>query len=100
MSGETIRSKTDEYAQKLYYQDSDFTVVERVTSIAKKRGVPNMQIALAWVLQQPGVTSPIVGASKMQHLEEAVGALQVKLDAEEFKALAEPYKPHPILGHS
>ncbi len=98
--GETIRSKTDEYAQKLYYQDSDFTVVERVTSIAKKRGVPNMQIALAWVLQQPGVTAPIIGASKMQHLEEAVGALQVKLDAEELKALAEPYKPHTILGHS
>jgi 1-deoxyxylulose-5-phosphate synthase len=75
-------------------------VVERVTEIAKKRGVPNAQIALAWVLQQPGVTAPIIGASKMNHLEDALKALEIKLSDEELKALAEPYDPHPVLGHS
>jgi aryl-alcohol dehydrogenase-like predicted oxidoreductase len=98
--GETLRAKTDEYAQGLYYQDSDFEVVQRVTEVARNRGVSNAQIALAWVLQQPGVTAPIVGASRMKHLEEAVAALQLKLDEAELKALAEPYRPHGILGHS
>jgi len=98
--GETVRAKTDEYAQGMYYQDSDFDVVERVSEIARKRGVPNAQIALAWVLHQPGVTAPIVGASKMQHLEDAASALEIKLDEEELKALAAPYRPHRILGHS
>ncbi|MCU1260718.1 MAG: oxidoreductase, aldo/keto reductase family [Bryobacterales bacterium] len=97
--GETLRAKTDDYAQKLYYQPSDFAVVERVTEIAKKRGVSNAQVALAWVLQKPGVTAPIVGASKMHHLEDAVAALDLKLTDEEMKALEEPYQPHPILGH-
>ena len=67
---------------------------------ARKRGVPNAQVALAWMLQQPGVTAPIVGASKMQHLEDAVAALEMKLDEAELKALDEPYRPHPVLGHS
>jgi len=98
--GETVRAKTDDYAQKLYYQPSDFTVVERVTEVAVKRGVSNSQVALAWVLQQPGITSPIIGASKMQHLEEAVAALSLRLEEHELKALAEPYQPHRILGHS
>ena len=98
--GETVRAKTDDYAQKLYYQPSDFTVVERVTEIAGKRGVSNAQVALAWVLQQPGITAPIVGASKMPHLDDAIAALSLKLDDAELKALAEPYQPHRILGHS
>ena len=98
--GETLRAKTDDYAQKLYYQDSDFAVVESVSAIARKRGIPNAQVALAWILQQPGITSPIVGASKMGHLDDAVAAMSVKLDDEELKALAEPYRPHGILGHS
>ena len=98
--GETIRAKTDEYAHSLYYQDSDFAIVERVTQIARKRGVSNAQIALAWMLHQPGITAPIVGASKMQHLEDAVAAVHLKLDKAELKALEEPYQPHPILGHS
>jgi aryl-alcohol dehydrogenase-like predicted oxidoreductase len=97
--GETIRAKTDDYAQKMYYQPSDFTVVERVTEIARKQGVPNAQVALAWMLAQPGITAPIVGASKMQHLDDAVAALRLKLSEEELKALAEPYQPHPVLGH-
>ncbi|WP_437534636.1 aldo/keto reductase [Sorangium sp. So ce726] len=98
--GETVRSKSDEFAQRLYFQDSDFTVVEKVTEIAAKRGVPNAQVALAWLLQQPGVTSPIVGATKLSHVNDAAKAVELKLDAEELRALAEPYRPHPVLGHS
>jgi aryl-alcohol dehydrogenase (NADP+) len=98
--GETIRAKTDEYAQKLYYQDSDFTVVERVGEVAKRRGVSNAQVALAWILSKPGVTAPIVGASKMSHLDDALAALDLKLDAEEVRQLEEPYTPHGVLGHS
>ena len=97
--GETVRAKTDDYAQKLYYRDSAFTVVDRLTQIAQKRGVSNAQIVLAWILQQPGVTAPIIGASKMPHLEQAVAALDIHLDDDELKALAEPYEPHPVLGH-
>jgi aryl-alcohol dehydrogenase (NADP+) len=70
-----------------------------VTEIAGKRGVSNAQVALAWLLAQPGVTAPIIGANKMAHLEDAVAALDLKLDADELKALAEPYQPHPIKGH-
>jgi len=98
--GETIRAKTDDFAHKLYYQDSDFTVVERLSAIAERRGVPNAQIALAWLLQRPGVTAPIVGASKMKHLEDAIAALDLRLDPEEIKSLEEPYQPHKVLGHS
>ncbi len=97
--GDTVRARTDDYGQRMYYQDSDFAVVGRVSEIARKRAVTNMQVALAWVLAQPGITAPIIGASKMQHLEEAVTALDLKLDESELKALAEPYQPHPVLGH-
>ncbi len=98
--GETSRSKTDDFAHKLYYQESDFAVVERVTEVAAKRGVPNAQVALAWVLAQPGVTAPIVGASKPHHLDEALAAAELKLTADEVRALEEPYRPHPVLGHA
>ena len=98
--GETVRAKTDEYAKMLYYQPSDFAVVDRVGEVARKRGIPNAQVALAWLLHQPGVTAPIVGASKMHHLDDAVAALSLKLDTEELQALSEPYRPHPVLGHS
>jgi len=97
--GETLRAKTDEYAQMLYYQDSDFEVVKRVSAIAQRRGVSNAQVALAWVLAQPGVTSPIVGASKMQHLDDALAALDLKLESSELKDLEAPYTPHAIGGH-
>ena len=97
--GETIRAKSDDYGQKMYYQDSDFAVVDRVGEVARRRGVSNMQIALAWILHQPGVTAPIIGASKLQQLDEAAAALSVKLDNDELKLLAEPYRPHPVLGH-
>jgi 1-deoxyxylulose-5-phosphate synthase len=96
----TLRAKTDDFAHKLYYQDSDFAVVDQVTAIAQSRGVANAQVALAWVLAQPGVTAPIVGASKMGHLEDAVAALDLRLSAEELAALEAPYRPHGVLGHS
>jgi aryl-alcohol dehydrogenase (NADP+) len=98
--GDTLRARTDAYGQGLYYQPNDFDVLDRITAVAGKRGVPNAQVALAWVLQQPGITAPIVGASKTSHLDDAVAALKIKLDDAELKALAEPYRPHAILGHS
>lgn len=98
--GETTRARTDDYAKQMYYQPSDFTVVERLTEIAAQRGLSNAQIALAWMLSKPTVTAPIIGASKMRHLEEAVAALGVGLTEEEIAALEAPYQPHPVLGHS
>ncbi|MDD3179256.1 MAG: aldo/keto reductase [Opitutaceae bacterium] len=98
-AGETTRARTDEYARTLYYQDSDFVVVDRLSEIARRRGVPNMQVALAWILHQPGITAPIIGASKLPHLDDAAAAVNLKLDEAELKALAESYRPHPILGH-
>jgi aryl-alcohol dehydrogenase (NADP+) len=97
--GETTRARSDDFAHRLYYGDDDFKVVDRVTEIAKVRGVPNAQVALAWLLQKPGVTAPIVGATKPHHLADALAALDLKLDADEIKALEEPYRPHPVLGH-
>jgi Predicted oxidoreductases (related to aryl-alcohol dehydrogenases) len=97
-SGQTTRAKSDQFAHRLYYQDCDFAIVDRVTALAKKRGVSNAQIALAWMLHQPGITAPIIGATKSHHLEEAIRALQVKLSSQEIRALEEPYQPHPILG--
>ncbi len=98
--GETIRSKTDEFGHGLYYQDDDYKVVDAVTAVAKKRGVPNAQVALAWILQQPGVTAPIIGASKLSHLDDAVKALALKLTDAELAELAAPYRPHAVAGHS
>jgi 1-deoxyxylulose-5-phosphate synthase len=98
--GSTVRARTDEYAQKMYYQDSDFSVVEKLSAVAKQRGNSNAQVALAWILSKPGVTAPIIGASKMPHLEEAVAALKIKLSDEEVRALEDTYQPHPVLGHS
>ena len=98
-SGETARSKSDVFAHQMYYEASDFTIVERVADVATKLGASNAQIALAWMLHKPGITSPIIGASKMYQLEEAVKALEITLSNEEIKRLEEPYQPHPILGH-
>ncbi|HLB48336.1 MAG TPA: aldo/keto reductase [Anaerolineales bacterium] len=97
--GETDRSKSDAFAHEMYYHDTDFEIVDRVTELAKRRAVSNAQVALAWLLHQPGVTSPIIGASKMYQLEEAVKALEITLSNEEIERLEEPYQPHPILGH-
>jgi aryl-alcohol dehydrogenase (NADP+) len=97
--GETLRAKTDEFAHNLYYQESDFQVVDRVVDLAQKRVVKPAQIALAWLLHKPGVTAPIIGASKIEHLKDAVEAVDLLLSEEEIKLLEEPYQPHPILGH-
>jgi aryl-alcohol dehydrogenase (NADP+) len=98
--GETIRSKTDDYAQSMYYSESDFAVAEQAATLAAARGVTPAQIALAWLLHKPGVTAPIIGASKMPQLEQSVAALDLRLSAEEITALEQPYQPHPVLGHS
>jgi 1-deoxyxylulose-5-phosphate synthase len=97
--GETLRARSDEFAHKLYYADSDFTIADRVVELAGRRGLQPTQIALAWLLSKPGVTAPIVGASKLPHLDDALGALDVRLDAGEIAFLEELYQPHPVLGH-
>ena len=97
--GETARSKSDQFAHELYYQPSDFEVVDRAVELAKRRGVTSAQIALAWLLGQPGVMSPIIGASKMTHLEQAAAALEIKLDDDERALLETPYQPHRVSGH-
>jgi aryl-alcohol dehydrogenase-like predicted oxidoreductase len=97
---ETVRAKTDEFAHQMYYADSDFTIADRVAELAKRRGVAPAQMALAWLLAKPGVTSPIVGASKLPQLEDAVAAIDLRLDAGEMTFLEELYQPHRILGHS
>ena len=95
----TPRAKTDQFALDMYYTDADFDVVDRVVEIAAKRGVPPAQIALAWILSRPGITAPIVGASKINHLEDAIAATEIRLSEEEIKALEQPYRPHGVLGH-
>jgi 1-deoxyxylulose-5-phosphate synthase len=94
------RQETDEFGKKLYTQfpDSDRLIVDQVSAIANARGVPRAQVALAWLLQKKGVTSPIVGASKPDHLKDAVAALSLKLTAEEIASLEKPYVPHSISG--
>src|SRR2546422_43659 len=89
--GETVRAKTDEFSRRQYYRPEDFAIVDRVTELAKKRGSNNAQVALAWVLHQPGITAPIIGASKQGHLEDAGKALAIRLDADELKYLSELY---------
>jgi 1-deoxyxylulose-5-phosphate synthase len=95
----TERSKQDDYAQKLYTREADDRVVDAVQDLAKERGVPPAQIALAWLLHKPGVTAPIIGASKPNHLEDAVAALAIKLSKAEIERLEAVYVPHPVLGH-
>jgi 1-deoxyxylulose-5-phosphate synthase len=96
----TTRSQTDEYGKQIYSgtEEADKPVVDRVGEIAEARGITRAQVALAWLLHQPAVTAPIVGATKPYHLEEAVGALAIKLSEAEIEALEVPYVPHPIVG--
>jgi 1-deoxyxylulose-5-phosphate synthase len=95
--GDTARAKTDTFAHDLYYTDADFAVADRNTEVAAARGVSPAQVALAWLLRQPAVTAPIVGASKMTHLEQAVAALEISLTEDEVRRLEEPYVPHRVL---
>jgi aryl-alcohol dehydrogenase (NADP+) len=99
---DTTRSRTDAYSGKLYGKETaeaDQRVVDRVAEIGQQRGIPPAQVALAWLLHQPGVVAPIVGASKPHHIEDAVAATAVKLSTEEITHLEEPYVPHEIAGH-
>jgi aryl-alcohol dehydrogenase (NADP+) len=96
--GATSRARTDAFTRALYSQ-ADFDVVERCVDLASRRGVAPAQIALAWLLHKPGVTAPIVGATKMEQLDQATGALNVKLSEDEMRFLEEKYQPHPVLGH-
>ena len=93
-----MRAKSDNLARKFYFADGDFAIADRVGELATRRGVSRMQIALAWVLSRPGVTAPIVGASKLPHLEQAIDALDVKLTPEECVFLEERYQPHTVVG--
>jgi aryl-alcohol dehydrogenase-like predicted oxidoreductase len=99
--GETSkRMETDEFGKTLYVatEDADRRIVERVGEIAAKRGVSRAQVALAWMAQKPFVTAPIVGASKLHHLDDAIAALSLNLTPEEISSLEEPYVPHPVVG--
>jgi aryl-alcohol dehydrogenase-like predicted oxidoreductase len=97
---QTTRAKTDDYAKSMYYRENDYKTLERVLELARRRSVSPAQVSLAWMLHKPGITAPIIGASKMNHLEEAVQSLEIELSSEDMNFLEEPYQPHPVLGHS
>jgi aryl-alcohol dehydrogenase (NADP+) len=96
---ETVRARTDGFDRHLYFRDADYAVVDAVKALAEQHGVSAAQIALAWMLHQPGVTCPIVGASKMYQLDQAIAALNISLTEEEIAGLEAPYQVKPILGH-
>jgi aryl-alcohol dehydrogenase-like predicted oxidoreductase len=100
-SGEklTTRAQTDQFGDSLYVPELDFPVVDRAGEVAAARGVPAAQVGLAWLLHKPGVTAPIAGATKLEHLEDALAAEQLELSADEIERLEEPYVPHAISGH-
>jgi aryl-alcohol dehydrogenase-like predicted oxidoreductase len=95
----TTRANTDAFADSLYKPELDFAVVDRVTEVADRLGVTSAQVALAWLLHKPGVTAPIVGATKLQHIEDALAAEALSLSDDDTARLEEPYVPHPIAGH-
>jgi aryl-alcohol dehydrogenase (NADP+) len=95
----TRREQYDQYSQALYYADSDYDVADRVCEVAAARGVLPIQVALAWVVSQPGITAPIIGASKLEQLDQLIAGLEIRLSDQEAKALEGPYQPHRVLGH-
>jgi 1-deoxyxylulose-5-phosphate synthase len=96
--GDTVRSRSDGFAYQLYYQESDFAVADRVGEVGVRTGLSRAKVALAWMLGKPHITSPIIGATKLQHLEEAVAATEVTLGAGDVKALEELYRPKAVAG--
>jgi aryl-alcohol dehydrogenase-like predicted oxidoreductase len=96
----TVRAETDSFGDSLYMPEVDFDVVDRVVDLAAARNLPPARIALAWLLHKPGVTAPIVGATKAKHVEDAIAAEALELSEEEISRLEEPYVPHAISGHS
>jgi aryl-alcohol dehydrogenase-like predicted oxidoreductase len=95
----TTRSSTDAFTDYLYDQPTDFDVVDAVVELSGSRDVTPAQVALAWVLAKPGVSAPIVGATKKKHLKDALAAEALQLSEDEIAALEKPYVPHPVLGH-
>jgi aryl-alcohol dehydrogenase-like predicted oxidoreductase len=98
--GETMRANNDDYADSMYFREEDFTIADRAQEIAQKRGVTSSQIALAWLLNKPYITAPIIGATRLEHLEQAIASLEIDLSEDEIAALEEAYQPHPVLGHT
>ena len=98
--GETVRAQTDEFAGMLYYRPEDFSVAERTWEVAKAYNSTGSQIALAWILSKSYIAAPIIGASKLEHLDQSIAALEIKLAPEEITRLEELYQPHPVLEHS
>jgi aryl-alcohol dehydrogenase-like predicted oxidoreductase len=97
---ETLRSQHDGLIKERYERDENMTIIQRVSDVAEKRGLPMAQVSLAWMLSKQAVTSPIIGANKPHHLDDAIAALSVQLTSEEIQYLEEPYHPHPIIGFS
>jgi aryl-alcohol dehydrogenase (NADP+) len=97
--GDTRRAQTDTFAHELYYAEEDFDIATRVSQVADRRGVAPVQVALAWLLMQPGVAAPIVGASRLEQLDQLIDAVTLEMTVAECEFLEEPYKPHPVLGH-
>lgn len=95
--GDTLRAQVDDYSKGLYFKPADFEVVDRVTAVAEKRGVSNARVALAWLLHQEGVRSVVIGATRMEQLEDLVEAVDFQLDDEEIRSMEEPYQPHKVL---
>ena len=96
----TMRETHDEFGHNLYYGDTDYDIADRVAALAKRKGVLPIQIALAWILRQPGITAPIIGVTRLEQLDQLVAGLDVQLTDEESRYLEEKYQPHPVLGHS
>ena len=97
--GITSRANNDTFAREMYFGDDDFAVAAAVADVAAKRAVPAAQVACAWVLQAPGVTAPIIGATRVEQLHELIGAVDLRLEPDEIEALEAPYRPHRVLGH-
>ena len=98
--GTTSRAHNDTFARDMYFAEDDFAVAAAVAQVAGQRGVAAAQVACAWVLQAPGVTAPIIGATQAQHLKELIAAVDIKLSADEIAAVEKPYRPHRVLGHA
>jgi aryl-alcohol dehydrogenase-like predicted oxidoreductase len=98
--GETTRSKSDGFAHNMYYSDTDFDIVDRCKELADRLGKSAAQVALAWMLHKPGITAPIIGATKMQHMDDAIAAVDINLSADDIAYLEEPYQPKVIFGHN
>jgi aryl-alcohol dehydrogenase (NADP+) len=96
----TLRETHDHYGHTLYYAPEDYDIADRLVELARRKGVLPIQIALAWVLSQPGVTAPIVGVTKMEQFDQLIDALSLRLDAEDRKFVEERYVPHQVIGHS